>query len=79
MNGDSINVVSKLDFWDGGVDQRISGPSAAAPPLETKWSASHRDYECLDSITLKMMYKVEEHSKHSNICNKVETLVHSTG
>ena len=25
------------------------------------------------------MYKVNQQSKHGNICNKIETLVHSTG
>ena len=27
---------------------------------------------------LKAMYNVNQHSKHGNICNKIETLVHNT-
>ena len=32
IEGNSINVVSVVEFWMGGVDQRLFGLSAAAPP-----------------------------------------------
>ena len=31
MDGDSTHVVSMVDFWMGGVDQRTCGPCPAAP------------------------------------------------
>ena len=77
MDGDSIDVVSMVDFWKEGVHQRIFGPCTDAHQLQTTQSAPHRDcVECLHSITPKVMYKVKQ---HSNICSKVEALVHSMG
>ena len=42
MDGDSMDVVSMVDFLDGGVDQRIFGLSTAAPLGNSKWSAPHK-------------------------------------
>ena len=36
IEGDSINVISMVDFWIGGVDQRLFGLSAAVPPKKPK-------------------------------------------
>ena len=80
MGGDSMDVVSMVDFWIGGVDQRSFGLSTAAPSLINQTVSSSQGLcDCLDSITPKAIYKVKQSSKHSNSCNKVETLVHSTG
>ena len=42
MDGDSIDVVSMVDFWKGGADQRIFGLNPAAPLGKSKRSAPHR-------------------------------------
>ena len=36
IEGNSINVVSMVDIWMGGVDQRLFGLSTAAPPEKSK-------------------------------------------
>ena len=88
-----LSDTNKLWPWEGGIHQCglyggfLDGEEWAkgdlvqaqlSHHLKTKESAPHRESECLDSITPKAMYKVKQHSKHSTICNKVETLVHST-
>ena len=40
MDGDSIDVVSMVDLWMGGVDQRIFGLSTATPLLENQMVSS---------------------------------------
>ena len=42
IDGDTIDVVSMLDFWIGEVDQRIFGPNTAAPPGKMKKTTPHR-------------------------------------
>ena len=80
MEGDSHQCSFYGALLEGGLDQRIYGLSTAAPLLENQIvSSSQILCMCLDSITLKVMYEVKQHSRHSNICNKVETPVHSTG
>ena len=44
IDGDSIYIVSVVDFWMGGVDQRIFGLSTAAPLGKSKRSAPHRGF-----------------------------------
>ena len=45
IEGNSINVVSMVEFWMGGLDQRFFGPSAAAPrEKKTTESNPHRDF-----------------------------------
>ena len=66
MDGDSISVVSMMDFWTGG-----SGPKdiwSMCSCLTTYKPNSQlliETPECLNSIILKAMYKVKQ---HSNIC-----------
>ena len=51
MDGDSTHLVSLVDFWMGGVDQRTFGPCTAAPPLTNQTSSSPEKLsECLASI-----------------------------
>ena len=40
VDGYSINVISMVDFWMEGVDQRTFGPCAAAPLLTNQTVSS---------------------------------------
>ena len=54
IGGDTTNLDSMVDFWMGGVDKRICGPSTIAPLGKPK-DSPQRLHECLGSITLETM------------------------
>ena len=48
IEGDSVNVVSMVDFWMGRVDKRLFGLSRAAPPEEKNQESNpHRLWGCV--------------------------------
>ena len=61
IDGDTMHVDSLVEFWMGGVDQRIFGPSTAAPlekpkrqhPREVQWLSGSMTINGVHNKTIK--------------------------